>query len=171
MNIKLINSRVNAILKSMSEIVLPIKIEEIARSRGLTIMPYPLGDDISGLLSIENGIGTIGYNQNEPKVRRRFTIAHELGHFELHKDKNELFVDKQFIYRSQQSRNTPVNQIMEQEANFFASAILMPTDFVRTEVEKIQIDLGSEEAIRQLASIFEVSTIAMSLRITGLGLF
>jgi Zn-dependent peptidase ImmA (M78 family) len=171
MNIKLINSRVNAILKSLPEISLPIKIEEIVRLRGLKVMPYPLGDDVSGLLAIENGQGTIGYNQNEPKVRRRFTIAHELGHYELHKDKSDLFVDKQFIYRSQQSRNTPVNQIMEQEANTFASAILMPTEFVRSEVEKIEIDLGSEEAIRQLAGIFEVSTIAMSLRISGLGLF
>lgn len=171
MNIKLINSKVSAILRSMPDISLPIKIEEIARSRGLTIMPYPLGVDVSGLLSIENGIGTIGYNQDEPKVRRRFTIAHELGHFELHKDKSDLFVDKQFIYRSQNSRNSPANFVMEQEANFFASAILMPTDLVRMEVEKIEMDLGSEEAIKQLASVFEVSTTAMSIRINALGLF
>lgn len=171
MNIKLINSKVSAILRSMSDISLPIRIEEIARSRGLTIMPYSLGDDVSGLLSIENGKGTIGYNQDEPKVRRRFTIAHELGHFELHRDKSDLFVDKQFIYRSQNSRNSPVNLVMEQEANFFASAILMPTDLVRAEIEKIEMDLGSEEAIKQLASIFEVSTTAMSIRINALGLF
>ena len=71
-------------------------------------MAYPLGDDVSGLLSIENGVGTIGYNQTEPKVRKRFTIAHELGHFELHRDKSDLFVDKQFIYRSQNSGNNPI---------------------------------------------------------------
>src|SRR5438045_2662136 len=141
MNIKLVNSKVNAILRSLSEITLPIKIEEIAAMRGLKVMPYPLGDDVSGLLAIQDGLGTIGYNQNEPKVRRRFTIAHELGHYELHKDKSDLFVDKQFIYRSQNSRSTPVNQAMEQEANYFASAILMPTDQVRKAIENKNMDL------------------------------
>jgi Zn-dependent peptidase ImmA (M78 family) len=171
MNIKLINSKVNAILKSLSEITLPINIEDIAKMRGLKIMSYPLGDDVSGLLAIQDGIGTIGYNQNEPKVRRRFTIAHELGHYELHKEKSELFVDKQFIYRSQNSRNTEVNITMEQEANYFASAILMPTDQLRRAIESMNMDLASEESIKELAKLFEVSTTAMSLRISGLGLF
>lgn len=171
MNIKLINSKVNAILKSLPEITLPIKIEEIAKIRGLKVMPYALGEDVSGLLAIRDGQGTIGYNQNEPKVRRRFTIAHELGHYELHKEKSDLFVDKQFIYRSQHSGNSPVNQVMEQEANFFASAILMPTDKIRKEVEKMDINLVTEEGIEKLAKIFEVSTTAMSLRISGLGFF
>ncbi|WP_336517017.1 ImmA/IrrE family metallo-endopeptidase [Pollutibacter soli] len=171
MNIKLVNSKVNAILKSLSDISLPINIEEIAKMRGLKVIPYPLGDDVSGLLAIQDGIGTIGYNKNEPKVRRRFTIAHELGHYELHKEKSDLFVDKQFIYRSQNSGNTAVNQAMEQEANYFASAILMPADQVRKAIEKANMDLGSEEAIKELAKIFEVSTTAMSIRISSLGMF
>src|SRR5687767_12750652 len=154
MNIKLINSKVNAILRSLSELILPIKIEDIARMRGLKVMPYPLGDDVSGLLAIQEGIGTIGYNQNEPKVRRRFTIAHELGHYELHKEKSDLFVDKQFIYRSQNSGGTTVNFDMEQEANYFASSILMPTDLLRKEIEKVNMDLASELAIKELAKIF-----------------
>lgn len=169
MNIKLINSKVNAVLKSLPELTLPIKIEEVAKSRGLTVMPYPLGDDVSGLLSIKDGVGTIGYNQNEPKVRKRFTIAHELGHYELHRDKSDLFVDKQFIYRSQNSGNTAVNQQMEQEANMFASGILMPTDFVRQAVENANIDLTSADTIKELAKMFEVSETAMSIRISSLG--
>lgn len=170
MNIKLINLRVISLLRSFGEIVLPIKIEEIAKSQGLKVLPYPLGEDVSGLLSIEDGKGTIGYNQSEPKVRRRFTIAHELGHYILHKDKSHLFVDKQFIYRSQNSNSTAVNQVMEQEANFFASAILMPTEQLRGHIEKTRIDLGSEDSIKELAKIFEVSTTAMSVRISSLGL-
>ena len=170
MNIKFINSKVNTILDSLEEITLPIDIEKIAKRRGVKVVSYPLGEDVSGLLSIEHGEGTIGYNKGEPKVRKRFTIAHELGHYELHKDKSDLFVDKQFIYRSTQSRDTPAKQVMEQEANAFASAILMPTELVRKEVDKIQIDLGNEQAIEQLAKIFDVSTTAMSVRIAQLGL-
>jgi Zn-dependent peptidase ImmA (M78 family) len=102
MTSRIINSKVNAILGKLSEITLPIKIEDIARLEGLKIMPYPLESDVSGVLLIqEDGQGIIGYNQNESRVRRRFTIAHELGHYILHKDESHLFVDKEFkIYRS-----------------------------------------------------------------------
>jgi len=171
MNVKLINSKVNIILKSLAEITLPIKIEEIAKMRGLQVLPYALGDDVSGLLAIQDGKGTIGYNQNEPKVRKRYTIAHELGHYELHKDKSDLFVDKQFIFRSQNSASTVVNAIMEQEANYFASAILMPTNHLRKKIEELSLDLVSEQGLTDLAKIFEVSTAAMSIRISGLGFF
>jgi Zn-dependent peptidase ImmA (M78 family) len=170
MNIKLINSKITAILRSLPEQTLPIKIEDIAKSRGLIVLSYALGEDVSGLLAIQNGIGTIGYNQTEAKVRQRFTIAHELGHYELHRDKSDLFVDKEFIYRSVNSGNTVVNQQMEQEANVFASGILMPTELLRREVESKSMDLTSDDNIKQLAKIFEVSTTAMSIRISSLGL-
>lgn len=170
MNIKLINSKINAILRSLPDQTLPIKIEEIAKSRGLAVVPYELGEDVSGLLAIQNGVGTIGYNQAEPKVRKRFTIAHELGHYELHRDKSDLFVDKEFIYRSVNSGNTAINLQMEQEANVFASGILMPTELLRREVEGKNMDLTSDENIKQLAKLFEVSTTAMSIRISSLGL-
>jgi len=170
MNPRLINLKVTNLLKLLPEITLPIKIEELVKLRGLVIKPYPLEDDISGLLSIENGKGTIGFNNAESKVRKRFTIAHELGHFELHKELSNLFIDKQFIYRSKNSGNTPIKQKMEKEANDFASAILMPTEFVKKEVDKIKIDLGNEEAIKELAKIFDVSTTAMYYRISSLGL-
>lgn len=171
MNTKLIHSKVNAILKSIWPIELPIDIEEIARKRGLDVLSYELGDDVSGLLAIKNGKGTIGYNLSEPKVRRRFTIAHELGHYELHKEKSDLFIDKEFIYRSQHSPRTVDHQVMEHEANYFASCLLMPTDQVRKELDKMDIDLFTEDGIKELAKKFEVSPTAMSLRITKLGFF
>ena len=168
MNNKLINSAVNSILRALPELELPIDIHGIAEIRGVKIIGYPMGDDVSGLLSIENGIGTIGYNTDETNIpRRRFTIAHELGHYELHRNKAALFVDKQFIYRSQSSGDTPIKKEMEHEANLFASMILMPTRLLRQEIEKYDI---SEEGIKQLADIFDVSTTAMSIRISSLGL-
>lgn len=170
MNIKLINSKVSSILRELNIITPPINIEHIAKSRGLTVLPYPLGDDVSGLLSIENGVGTIGYKESESPLRVRFTIAHELGHYELHRDKSDLFVDKQFIYRSLDSNNTAEKKIMEQEANYFASAILIPTNLLRAEIEKTNFDLATENAIEDLASTFDVSTTAMSIRISNLGL-
>jgi Zn-dependent peptidase ImmA (M78 family) len=170
MNVKLINSKVTSILREYIDIVAPIDISEIARRRGLEVIEYPLGDDVSGLLSIENGKGTIGYKSSESPVRQRFTIAHELGHYELHRDKADLFVDKQFIYRSLNSGDTLEKKIMEQEANYFASAILIPTNLLRKEIDKINFDLASETVINDLAEKFNVSSTAMSIRISSLGL-
>lgn len=170
MNVKLINSKISSILREYEILSPPINIDEIARKRGLEVIAYPLGDDVSGLLSIENGKGTIGYKDSEPKVRQRFTIAHELGHYELHRDKSNLFVDKQFIYRSLNSGDTQEKKIMEQEANYFASAILMPTNILKKEIDKVNFDLASESVIEDLAEKFEVSSTAMSIRISNLGL-
>ena len=169
-NIKLINSKVNSILRSLPELKLPVEVEKIAESLGIRVLAYDLGDDVSGLLAIQDGVGTIGFNEKESPVRKRFTIAHELGHYILHKEKSDLFVDKQLIYRSQNSGDTPAKQIMEQEANVFASALLMPSNLLRKEVEKANLDLSNDEAIANLARAFEVSTTAMSIRISSLGL-
>lgn len=170
MNIKLINSKINSIFRELGEVEIPVNIKEIAKIRGLKVIAHPLGDNVSGLLSIENGIGTIGYDKNEPPVRQRFTIAHELGHYELHKDKSDLFVDKQFIYRSLNSGDTVERKVMEQEANYFASAILMPSNSLKKEIQKINFDLANEQSIENLADMFKVSTTAMSIRISNLGL-
>lgn len=170
-NKKLITSKVSAILKGYPDLAVPVDIETIAKSRGLQVVPYALGDDVSGLLSIEGNKATIGYNLKEPSYRIRFTIAHELAHYELHRDKSHLFVDKQFIYRSTKSGDTPITFAMEQEANAFASAILMPTDLLRKEIHKTDLNLMDDKAIEKLADLFQVSTTAMSIRISGLGLF
>jgi len=170
-NKKLINSKVSAILRSYPQLVIPVNIEELAKMRGIKVIAYAFGEDVSGVLSLHQGEATIGYNQKEPLARRRFTIAHELGHYELHRDKSDLFVDKQFIYRSLSSGDTPVTLAMEQEANAFASAILMPTDLLRKEIQLTKLNLMDDDAIEKLARRFDVSTTAMSIRISGLGFF
>jgi len=169
-----INKEVNAILNSMKEISLPIKIEDIARSLGLKIMPYPLDNDVSGLLVIENGQGVIGYNQTESRVRRRFTVAHELGHYVLHRKHSDLFVDKEFkqatLYRSVSSSSDKSKVEYEREANAFAAFILMPEALIRKELEKTKIDLGSEDGLKEIAKAFDVSSTAMYFRLTNLEL-
>jgi Zn-dependent peptidase ImmA (M78 family) len=170
-NKKLINSKVSALLRNYPQLTAPVNVEELAIKRGIKVIAYPLNDDVSGLLSLQDGEATIGYNIKEPSTRIRFTIAHELGHYELHKEMSALFIDKQFIYRSQASGDTPVTLAMEQEANAFASALLMPTDLLRNEILKTKLNLMDDDAIEKLARRFDVSTTAMSIRISGLGFF
>lgn len=170
MNLKAIESKVTALLSELGEITLPIRVEEIAKRRGLRVMPYPLKEDVSGILVIEDGKGIIGYNLNESSVRRRFTIAHELGHFELHKDEGSLFMDKRFkvLFRSQNTQQALATQRLEQEANAFAAAILMPEDLLKKEIANKEFDLGCEETLEELATVFNVSSTAMYYRMANL---
>lgn len=172
-SIKNINSIVKSVLTDLKIDSLPVKIEDVAKNRGLRVLPYSFDEDISGVLVIEDNIGTIGYNQSESRVRRRFTIAHELGHYELHKDKASLFMDNGFkmLFRSVNSGVTEEKQRMEQEANAFAASILMPEHLLKKELEKIEFDLSDDEDIKSLAKIFDVSFTAMYYRIRNLGLF
>ena len=170
MDIKAIDHKANQILATLSNLVLPVKVEELVRAQGLTIMPYPLEDDVSGILVIENGKAVIGYNRSESRVRRRFTIAHEFGHYTLHKDISTLFVDKMFRASKEHPAYNSQTVKYEQEANVFAAALLMPESLVRKEAATVSVDLGSEIGMKQLAKKFDVSSAAMYFRLFNLHL-
>src|SRR5688500_17955752 len=64
----------------------PIPVEQVALRLGLQVERAALGDDVSGLLVIQDGHGVIGVSATQSPVRQRFTIAHETGHFLLHRN-------------------------------------------------------------------------------------
>ena len=174
MNLKAIDGIVKAILASIQFSELPIDIENIARHRGLEVIPYPLENEISGILVIDPIKSTIGYNNSDSIVRRRFTIAHELGHYELHRNITHLFYDKDFkvMFRTSKTENQDAHQQLEREANAFAAALLMPEEAVKAKMSKVEFDLGNvnEKAIKDLAKLFNVSTTAMYYRMANLSL-
>ncbi len=165
-----IEKKAQSILSELKIESTPTPIRKIAISRGLVIKHFDFGDEISGTLVIKDKQGIIGLNPSESGVRQRFTIAHELGHFELHKD-NDLFVDKEFKvhFRNQVSATGEIRH--EQEANSFAAAILMPKNLLESKIKKLDLDLTDEHAIKELAKIFDVSAISMTYRIANLNLF
>ncbi|MCX6291629.1 MAG: ImmA/IrrE family metallo-endopeptidase [Bacteroidetes bacterium] len=165
---EIIEEKTTEILRSCKINSLPIAIDEIALARGLKLKPYDMGEEISGVLVIEGDTSTIGYNTRHPEVRQRFTIAHELGHYELHKSKNELFVDKNIpviLYRDQNSHTG--EDKLEQQANSFAAAILMPVSFLKKEIKAKKIKSLDDSMIVELAKTFNVSVAAMSIRISN----
>ena len=87
--------------------------------------------------------------------RRRFTIAHEIGHFVLHPG------------RLAPERGGAVSeawQEQEREADQFAAELLMPEDLVREAV----VEHGDDAS--RLADRFDVSRQAMQTRLRRLGL-
>ncbi|RWY49358.1 ImmA/IrrE family metallo-endopeptidase [Mucilaginibacter gilvus] len=154
----------------------PIDIKKIASSLGVSVMPYDFGNEMSGVLVLNNDVGTIGYNKDHSEQRSRFTIAHELGHYILHrKNHNDVFVDKDFIvmYRRRNDRNyTQIELIQEQEANAFAAAILMPEHLIECEVRNNNFysELSELQLIDKLAKTFRVSSPAMTFRLHNLSI-
>jgi len=154
-----------------------IPIEILAQNEGLTVTPYDFGDDVSGVLVIKDNKGVIGYNKSHSKVRQRFTIAHELGHYLLHKGtskKEEVFVDKDFIIKFRNKENSyDKNEARQEiEANAFAAALLMPKAFLFVEFEQNDYsNLSEADLISRLAKKFNVSVLAMTYRLANLNLF
>jgi Zn-dependent peptidase ImmA (M78 family) len=151
----------------------PVDIIGIVKRMDIQLMEYNLGDDTSGILVMQKGKGTIGYNPKDSHVRRRFTIAHELGHYLLHRTSNDLFVDNFFLIKFRGNNSyTEQDYLQEQQANAFAAALLMPKTFIQEEMKKQEYrGLTESDFIARLAKRFEVSIPGMTYRLTNLNAF
>lgn len=147
----------------------PIDVESIARQLQIEVHFEELDDEVSGLLLISGGRSTIAVNRDHHKNRQRFTIAHEIGHFILHRsDDDDLFVDKKVYHRNAAASQGMYRQ--EIEANRFAAEILMPKQLVESVISDKggDIDLSDDFAVYQLARIFAVSEQALAIRLAAL---
>lgn len=124
---------------------------------GLTVH-WKTFEHLEGIL-VRTPFGTVaGVASNHTLGRRRFTLAHELGHFLMHKGD---FMDEGF--------EKPSSGI-EREANLFAKELLMPAHLVDQTYKAIMslnIDL---DVITELSWAFRVSKETMAIRLSELGL-
>src|SRR5579884_4211489 len=105
MSVQLARASAEKLIDRLGVSTAPVDVEQIAEALGLRVVAAQLGSDISGLLISKDGTASIAVERREPLVRRRFTIAHEIGHILLrhHLQRNELVhADErwQVIYRS-----------------------------------------------------------------------
>lgn len=159
------------LLKELNIAVPPVPIDRIAAAKGLTILYHKDSDDsISGFLFLGQGQPTIGVNSNHSETRRRFTIAHELGHFLLHRvDHQDAHVDRGFQVKLRDDLSAQGTDVEEREANSFAAEILMPADFLERDLRREQvIDFLDDTFIKDLAARYGVSTQAMTFRLANL---
>ncbi len=158
-----IEQKVEEILADQKIKSAPIPIEEIAKKYNIVIGTTP-SEKFSGvLLRKEDGTSYIAVNNKESTVRQRFTIAHELGHYFLHPNK-QTFVD--FRHNEQNVIRSP----KERQANQFAAALLMPKQILQKDVKIIAEEGISEEHILFLAQKYKVSEEAMNYRLINLHL-
>jgi Zn-dependent peptidase ImmA (M78 family) len=151
----------------------PIPVEDLARNAGAALSFQPFeSEDISGLLYRAPGATPIiGVNSNNPKVRQRFTIAHELGHLKLHEGA-ELIIERLVRVNFRDATSSTATDQEEIEANRFASELLMPAPLINRALKSVVANniLADTEIVRRLAQRFEVSQQAMEYRLANLGL-
>jgi Zn-dependent peptidase ImmA (M78 family)/transcriptional regulator with XRE-family HTH domain len=141
----------------------------LADEIGVVVARMPLGGDEGspeGCCAVdpETGAAYVLINSDKPRVRRRFTIAHELGHLALgHLHGGEVIVDE-----TVRAGSPP-----EREANAFAAGLLMPEAGVVGGWERLQRRLGEQPStidwIVWLAASFGVSDQAAAYRLVNLG--
>ncbi|WP_261516129.1 ImmA/IrrE family metallo-endopeptidase [Chelativorans petroleitrophicus] len=111
---------------------IPLDVEGLAAALGLRVLRLPLEERVSGFLRESAGIWEIGVNSLHHPNRQRFTLAHELGHYLLHRD-HAPFEDG-LLFRSD------AKNAREREANQFAALVLMPDTEFRTALSSGDID-------------------------------
>lgn len=151
------------ILKDCHITTSPIPVEKIVEKYGIQIR-YAPGEEFSGILIKKgNGKTLMGINSEEAKVRRRFTIAHELGHFFL--DPKNISID----YRK--NHNATKKSLKEKQVDYFAACLLMPKSLLEKDFKTItKGTLFFEIHLKSLANQYQVSKPAMYYRLVYLNL-
>lgn len=139
----------------------PVKLGALAHELGLEVFKSTLKPDISGLIepsaTAPSGF-RIRLNRHEMVERQRFTLAHEIAHFLLHRSLIGGGVVDDTLYRSS------LSSTQEVEANKLAAKIIMPDELVDSEYRKLR-HLPVDAAVSRMASLFRVSTPAMRIKL------
>jgi predicted transcriptional regulator len=137
----------------------PVNLRGLAEHLGISVWEMPnLPETISGKIFRDTAHGgasgySIGVNAREGYTRKRFTLAHEIAHFLLHKSLIGDGIQDDALYRSELSGPQEV------EANRLAADILMPYHLIRS------MQTQGVRDVNALAQKLEVSVVAMKIRL------
>ena len=134
------------VLRQAGALTIPTDLDKVAQALGVRVHDEEMEDDVAGVLIVKGNQRHVLVNEAHPANRKRFSIAHELGHLCLHdgeedgdSEEERMFIDRQIrVYHrvsdassalyKQEGAQTDGQQ--EREANMFAACLLMPTHHV-----------------------------------------
>jgi IrrE N-terminal-like domain len=130
-------------------------VEDLTKAPGAP--PLAPGQHLSGLLLADRGeIWVNAQEAQEWPPRRRFTIAHELGHWQLHRHGGENVYCRSAVIDAPDPEGPPEP---EEQANEFAAAVLMPAGLIREQYGACERDFSG------LCTTFGSSGAAMGRRL------
>lgn len=149
-------AEVERILQENFVVAPPIKIDEIVRNYGLSLAAVdfsssPEWKDVAGYLNAQER--KIYLNSADSGARQAFTVAHELGHWLLHRDKLD-DPDYAILYRKPLGEKG--TDTIEKEANVFAANLLVP---------RALLDKYKDDDAGRIAKIFGVSSDVIGYRL------
>lgn len=135
---------------------------------GYKLLRYPLGESADlGFATKKDEDVVIFTNSSSRLSREIFTLAHEIGHVVLHLNGNSSFIDDNVTIADGNQDEK------EQEANYFAACLLMPTDdvsrFLDLEISDYENGILSAMDIARIMSEFSVSFDMALNRLESLG--
>ena len=154
----------------------PIDVENIVNCLGVKLEYYfDFESETVGSITRSGSDYVIKINEihNHYEPRKRFTIAHELGHLFLHLNGVDgvSFDDTE----KTMSRTESYWDIKESQANSFAAQLLMPKKLIvgkgkelLTELQKKGKTITADEFVEAMSTIFNVSSPAMRYRLITL---
>lgn len=138
-----------------------IHVKDIAMVFGAFVREKLL-EGSEGRLLRKDGRAIITVNAGiREEGRKRFAIAHELGHFQLHTSSQLIFCSEtdMFVWRE--------DKLQEREANEFASSLLMPEHiFIRYR----KLEQPNLNTVLELAGEFRTTLTATALRYVQLSI-
>lgn len=112
-----------------------IEVEDIAFHKGLRVESIPLKKAEAFLLRKgKKGVICVSNRSMEPG-RRRFAIAHELGHWHCHKNHSQAWLCTTESIHAYRGSN------LEKEANAFAAELLMPKSMLLPRMKESQLTI------------------------------
>lgn len=169
-------------LKSAGEFRVPIPVDKVAKLLDVKVMYVETEDeDLSGFFYRDpsSGKAVIGVNDDHYRTRQRFTLAHEIGHLVLHSF-DDLHYDRKGYgtgygrIRKRDGESALGENRDEIEANYFAAELLMPEELIYEKIENADLgdifERSAESAVKALAKEFDVSPLALTIRMQQLGM-
>lgn len=155
---------VNTILKLETQLVLPVPVEELCVQLDIEEIAELDTDGFEGglITDVSRSRGIVLINRGAPRKRRRFTVAHELGHFLMpsHVPNAEgRFLCSRKDMLSLGAKEGDRRAQMEVEANRFASLLLIPPPHLRRQLNGHKPDIAH---MVELAEMFDCSKEAMA---------
>ena len=167
-NIREIKEEVKKLFNEFGLPTLPIDLTTLAKKLNIAVQYEDLDSDISGFLVIRNEKSIIALNKKHSKNRQRFTFAHEIGHYRLHRNLGEeqLFLQKKLTYFKSEKYSKDAN--MEKEANQFAAHLLMPKEVIKNLISTHNFDVSKERDFSKLSKMLQVSEGTLAIHLSDL---
>jgi len=144
-----------------------LTVISIAEYYDLHVLPEIMDNCFARLTISPSGAGLIRYNTKinyEPTIK--YSIAHELGHYFLHKDTMLKFRDYEYTITK------PFNNSgMERQADEFAAELLIPNSMLIAEINSCNHRNPDFNLVKSIASKFNVSITATAMKIVKSGIF